>query len=120
MLDDPTVTIWGSGKPTRDFLYVEDAADAYVAAGAHLLGGGDSIECNIGSGYEISIAGLAEIIKGLTRYEGELVFDRRKPDGQMRRCVDSLYAFQSLAWQSKTLLHDGLEATIEWYRENFA
>lgn len=114
------VTVWGTGKPTRDMLYVEDAANAYVAAGAYLLEGNDSIECNIGSGVETSIAELVESIKGLCGYQGAIVFDTSKPDGQMRRKVDSSYAFQALGWQAKTPLNRGLEATIQWYRENVA
>lgn len=116
----PSVEIWGSGKPTRDFLYVEDAAEAYVLAGAHLLRDGDNLECNIGSGHEVGIAYIAAEIQRIIGYTGKLIFDTSKPDGQMRRRVDSSLARKTLHWQSLTDLRNGLKETIGWFRAQVA
>lgn len=112
----PTVEVWGTGKPTRDMLYVEDAADAYVLAGAHLLRGGDNLECNIGSGQEVEIAYIAAEIKRILGYGGELVFNTEKPDGQMRRRVDSSLAQKVLGWMPLVSLYSGLVKTVAWFR----
>ncbi len=111
---EPTVTVWGTGKATRDFLYVEDAVEALVLAAEKY----DRPEpLNLGSGVECSIAQLAETIKAVIGYEGEVVWDATQPDGQPRRVLDSSAAERALGWQARTALTDGLKKTIEWYRE---
>lgn len=110
---DAGIAVWGSGHASRDFLYVEDAARAYMAAG-ELVDTPDPI--NIGSGQEVYIAGLAEKIKALMGFQGDTVFDRSKPDGQKRRCLRIWRAEERLKWKPTTSLDDGLRRTIEWYR----
>lgn len=118
--DDPSVTIWGSGQATRDFLYVEDAAKAYVNAIEYLLNGGCSLECNIGSGQERSIRATAILIADLMEYYGARVFDVGKPSGQMRRCIDAREARRLLDWEPMVGFQAGLSATIEWYHKQVA
>jgi len=107
--------IWGTGKPLREFLFVDDLADAInflldVETEHDLL--------NVGSGEEISIADLAVKIKNLLKFEGELEFDKNMPDGNPRKLLDSSL-INSLGWKSKTSLDEGLETTIEWFDRNF-
>ena len=108
-----SVTLWGSGQPTREFLYVEDAADAVVLA-SELYD--DRAPVNVGSGREISIKDLSELIKRLAGYQGDFVWDAGQPDGQPRRCLDTSRAREGFAWTSTTALEEGLARTIEWYR----
>ena len=107
------VVLWGDGSPTREFLYVEDAADAFVAA-AERYSGPEPL--NIGTGVEISIRELADTIAGLTGFEGEIVWDESMPNGQPRRRLDTSRAEAALGWHARTPLRDGLERTIAWYR----
>ena len=110
----PSVTVWGSGRATREFLYVEDAARALVLAAERL----DSPEpVNVGSGEEISIADLARTIARLVGYQGEILFDPSKPDGQPRRRLDITRARDRMGFEALVSLEQGLERTIEWYRE---
>ena len=111
------VVLWGDGSPTREFLYVEDAADAFVAA-ADRYSGPEPL--NIGTGEEISIRALAETIEELTGFEGEIVWDSAMPNGQPRRRLDTTRATELLSWRAATPLRDGLERTIEWYRARAA
>jgi GDP-L-fucose synthase len=104
--------VWGTGRPTREFLYVEDAAEALVRA-AEVLDTPDPV--NVGSGQEISIADLAKLIADKTGFRGELKFDPNMPDGQPRRCLDVTRAKELLGFVSKTALATGLEKTIAWY-----
>ena len=107
-----TVEVWGSGHATREFLFVEDAADGILAATRRF----DSPEpVNLGSGREISIRELAELIRGLVGFEGELLWDPDKPGGQPRRRLDTRRAEDEFGWRAQTPLEDGLRATIEWY-----
>jgi GDP-L-fucose synthase len=109
---DGEVVLWGTGKPSREFLYVEDAARAIQLATESL----DSPEpVNIGSGQEISIAALAEMIALKTGFTGAIRYDADKPDGQPRRCLDVTRARQLLGFEATTLLSDGLDRTIAWY-----
>jgi len=110
-----TLEVWGTGRATREFLYVEDAAEALVLA-AERLEGSDPV--NVGSGMEISIRELAETIARLCGFEGELVWDATKPDGQPRRSLDVSRAKRLLGWSARTPFAQGLERTIAWYREN--
>lgn len=109
------VVLWGDGSPTREFLYVADAARAIVAASGK-YDGADPV--NIGSGMEISIADLAEKIAGLCGYSGEIVWDESRPNGQPRRCLDTSRASRLLGWEATTSFDSGLKATVEWYRSN--
>lgn len=110
-----TLQVWGTGSPSREFLYVDDAAEAIVLASEKY----DSPEpVNLGSGQEITIKELTEIIKELTGYEGEISWDSTKPDGQPRRCLDTTRALEQFGFKAKTELRTGLKKTIEWYKAN--
>jgi GDP-L-fucose synthase len=110
---EKVLSVWGTGQPTREFLYVEDAAEALVRA-AEVLETPEPV--NIGSGQEISIADLARLIARKTGFTGEIRFDPSMPDGQPRRCLDVTRARQWLGFTAKTSLEEGLEKTIAWYR----
>lgn len=110
---DAEVTVWGTGKATREFLYVEDAARAIRLATERLQ---TPEPINIGSGQEIAIASLAELIARKTGFQGAIRFDASKPDGQPRRCLDVTRAEQLLGFRAATSLEDGLERTIAAYR----
>ncbi len=110
---EPKIVVWGTGRATREFLYVEDAAEAIVLA-AERYDGPEPI--NIGSGEEISIRDLVDLIRELTGYEGDVEWDTSKPDGQPRRRIDTTRAREWLGWEARTPLREGLRRTIEWYR----
>jgi GDP-L-fucose synthase len=110
----PTVTVWGTGQATREFLYVEDAAEGVLLATEH-YNGGEPV--NLGSGMEISIKDLARLIAQLTGFEGEIVWDQSKPDGQPRRRLDTSKAAQWFGFRASTPFEEGLRRTIEWYVE---
>jgi GDP-L-fucose synthase len=106
------LTVWGTGRATREFLYVEDAARAIALAAERL----DTPEpVNIGSGQEIAIADLVELIARKTGFTGEIRFDGDKPDGQPRRCLDVMRAKRLLGFEATTSLAEGLDRTIAWY-----
>jgi GDP-L-fucose synthase len=109
------VLAWGTGRATREFLYVEDAAEAIVLA-AEKYAKPDLV--NLGSGEEISIRDLLEHIRSLVGYEGKLRWDATKPDGQPRRCLDTSRALAEFGWRAKTSLPDGLRETIQWFENN--
>jgi GDP-L-fucose synthase len=109
---DKTLIVWGTGTPTREFLYVEDAARAIVRA-AEVLESSDPI--NIGSGHEISIADLVPLVAEKVGFKGEIRFDPTKPNGQPRRCLDVTRARQLLGWEARVPLAEGLERTVAWY-----
>jgi len=111
----PSLPVWGTGKATREFLYVEDAAEAIVLAAERLT---DSEPVNLGAGMEISIRELSEKIAVLCGFKGELVWDPTKPDGQPRRSLDVSRAKKLLGWSARTPFDEGLKRTIEWYRGN--
>jgi GDP-L-fucose synthase len=110
---EPTVTVWGTGKPTREFLYVEDAARALILA-AEKYEKPDPI--NLGSSFEISIKDLAQTIAEVVGYSGKIVFDSSKPDGQPRRKLDTSKATREFGFTSETTFAQGLAKTIEWYQ----
>ncbi len=112
---DAEVEIWGTGKPTREFLYVEDAADGVVLA-AESLEGSDPV--NLGAGAEISIADLAKLVAGEAGFKGALRFDPTRPDGQPRRCLDTSRAEMLLGWKATTPLREGIARTVAWFREH--
>ena len=110
----PEVVVWGSGKPLREFLYSEDMADACI----HLMEtyeGNDFF--NIGTGKEITIRGLAEMVKEVVGYEGELVFDASKPDGTHRKLLD-VSRLEEAGWKYKIELREGIEKAYKWFVEN--
>jgi GDP-L-fucose synthase len=109
------VVLWGDGSPTREFLYVEDAAEGILAACERY---NESDAINLGSGREIAIADLAHLIGGLMGYQGRFKWDTDKPNGQPRRGLDVSRARDRLGWVAKTSFEDGLRKTISWWREN--
>lgn len=114
---DAGIAVWGSGNASRDFLYVEDAAKAYMLAGEKI---DHPQPINIGSGQEITIAGLVEMVKNAMGFQGDTVFDRSRPDGQPRRSLRIWKAENLLGWRPETQLENGLRKTVEWYRGNHA
>ncbi len=108
----PSVEVWGTGQATREFLYVEDAAEAIVR-GAEKYDAPEPV--NLGSGQEVTVRELVEMIQQMSTYQGSIVWDPTKPDGQPRRSLDTGKARDLLGWQAATTLRQGLERTIEWY-----
>ena len=108
----PEVSIWGTGNATREFLYVEDAADAIVLAAEKYSKPG---LVNLGSGQEISIRDLVELIRSLVGFDGRMCWDATKPDGQPRRCLDWSRALAEFGWKAQTSFRDGLQKTIQWF-----
>jgi GDP-L-fucose synthase len=106
------IVVWGDGTPTRDFLYVEDAAEGIVLAAEKY---DKSEPLNLGSGREVSISELVELIRGLMSFEGTIVWDRSKPNGQPRRCVSIERAKKELGWSPRVSLEEGLRKTIQWF-----
>lgn len=107
------IILWGDGSPTREFLYVEDAAEGILLATEHYNG---NEPFNLGSGLEISIKDLAETIARLTGFSGEIVWDTSKPNGQPRRALDISRAEEYFGFRAKMPFEEGLRRTIEWYR----
>ena len=114
---DDRIVLWGDGSPTREFLYVDDAADG-IAAAAESYDMPDPV--NLGSGAEISIRDLAGKIAELTGFKGEIVWDTSKPNGQPRRMLDTSRAAERFGWRARTPLTDGLRQTVAWYRRSVA
>jgi GDP-L-fucose synthase len=108
------VVLWGDGSPTREFLYVDDAAEAFLLAAE---GYDDPAPVNVGTGAEISIRELAETIGELTGFEGRIVWDTSMPNGQPRRAIDASRAEAAFGFRARTPLREGLEQTIAWYRD---
>ena len=106
------IVLWGDGSPTREFLYVEDCAEA-IALAAEKFDKPEPI--NLGTGCEISIKDLARLISEKVGFKGEIVWDTNKPNGQPRRCLDTSRAQKELGFRAKTKLEDGLDKTIKWY-----
>ena len=110
------IVVWGSGKATREFLYVTDAAKGILLA-AQKYNQSDPI--NLGAGFEISIKDLVLLIARLTGFKGKIVWDHSKPDGQPRRCLDTNKAKHAFGFQATTSFEKGLRATIQWYRRHY-
>ncbi|HEY2382251.1 MAG TPA: GDP-L-fucose synthase [Terriglobia bacterium] len=110
------IILWGTGTPTREFLYVEDAAEAIVLA-AERYNGSDPI--NLGSGTEISIRDLAALIASLCGFNGKIVWDESQPDGQPRRALDVTRAEKRFSFRAQTNFEAGLRRTIDWYRARY-
>lgn len=114
--NDSTVVLWGDGSSTREFLFVNDAAEGIVLA-AETYNGSEPV--NLGSGHEISIKDLAMKISSMVGFGGDIIWDTTKPNGQPRRCLDVSRAKTMFNFTAKTTFDDGLRRTIEWYiREN--
>lgn len=112
---DPEVIVWGTGSPTREFLFVEDCAQAIILAAKKY---NKPEPVNLGSSFEISIAELAHLIGDLVGFKGKIVFDTSKPDGQPRRKIDTTKAEEEFGFKSEVTFKDGLKKTIEWYKKN--
>ncbi len=113
--DEPRVVLWGDGSPSREFLYVDDAARAILMAAEHYNGHEPG---NIGTGEEITIQNLAHLIADEVGYKGELVWDTGKPNGQPRRCLDTTRAKQLFGFEAAMTLRAGLRTTIGWFQAN--
>ncbi len=112
--NETQVVLWGDGSPTREFLYAGDAAQGILLAAEKYQ---DSQPVNLGSGQEISIKQLAELIARLTGFKGQLVWDTSKPNGQPRRALDTSKAEQYFGFRAQVSFEEGLRQTIEWYRQ---
>ncbi|GMR24697.1 MAG: GDP-L-fucose synthase [Acidobacteriota bacterium] len=115
--DDSEIVCWGDGSATREFLYVVDCAEGIVIATEKYDSEGP---VNIGAGFEISIRDLAELIVEQTGFEGTLVWDETKPNGQPRRCLDTSRAYERFGFRASTDFTSALQRTIDWYREHRA
>ena len=109
---DRSITLWGTGKALREFLHVDDLADALIVLMAEY---NDSEPVNIGSGQEVTISELAHMVAEVVGYCGEIKFDASKPDGPPRKLLDSA-RLTALGWRAKISLYDGLRSTFDWYR----
>jgi GDP-L-fucose synthase len=109
------IKVWGDGSPTREFLYVEDAAEGILLAAEEY---DDSGPVNLGSGYEISIKDLVTLIARMTGFEGKLVWDTSKPNGQPRRGLDVNRAREFFGFEAKIPFEEGIRSTVQWYLEN--
>jgi nucleoside-diphosphate-sugar epimerase len=112
---DATVELWGDGTPTREFLYVEDAAEGIIQA-AESYSASEAV--NLGSGREIAIRDLAEMIRHEVGFRGEIMWNTEKPNGQPRRCLDVSRARERFGWTARTDFKQGLVRTIRWYRKH--
>ncbi len=106
------IVVWGTGQASREFLYAEDAAEGIVLA-SERYDGADPV--NLGSGKEIRIRELVEVIARLTDFKGKIIWDETKPDGQPRRCLDTAKAQQFFSFRAKTPLEEGLKSTVQWF-----
>lgn len=112
---DPEIVVWGDGSPTREFIYVSDAAEGIALAAERY---NESEPVNIGSGFEISIKDLVEKIARMTGFSGGVVWDTTKPNGQPRRALDVSRAREKFGFRAQTDFEEGLKMTIDWYREH--
>ncbi|MBP7652794.1 GDP-mannose 4,6-dehydratase, partial [Candidatus Dependentiae bacterium] len=112
--NEDKVIVWGDGSASREFLYVEDAAEAIILS-ANLYNNSEPV--NIGVGREISIKKLVETVKELIDYRGKIVWDKTKPNGQPRRCLDVRKAKEYFGFEAQTDFEEGLKKTIEWYKK---
>ncbi|MEK9149303.1 MAG: GDP-L-fucose synthase [Candidatus Desantisbacteria bacterium] len=112
---DKEIVVWGTGLPTREFFYVEDCAEGILLATEHY---NKSEPVNLGSGMEISIKDLVDLIVKLTEFSGKIIWDTTKPDGQPRRRLDVSKAEAEFSFKAKTDFEEGLKRTIEWYKKD--
>jgi GDP-L-fucose synthase len=115
--NDAVMTCWGTGAASREFLYVDDAAEGIIRA-AEVMDAPEPI--NLGSGREVQIRELVEVIAGMCGYKGRIEWDTKKPDGQPRRCLDTSLAKKLLGWSAKVSLEEGMQRTIDWWRSTGA
>lgn len=111
-LQPPTITVWGTGNPTREFLYIEDAAEGILLA-AERYNKSDPV--NLGAGFEISTKNLVSLIVKLTDFKGKIIWDASRPDGQPRRRLDTSKAEKEFGFKAQISLEEGLKRTIQWY-----
>ena len=111
------IVLWGDGTPTREFLYVDDCVDG-LALAAERWDGPEPV--NLGTGQEIAIGALAELVADVTGFEGRITWDTSMPNGQPRRSLDASRASELFGWEARTPLREGLERTVEWYRSRYA
>lgn len=111
-----SITVWGTGNPTREFLYIEDAAEGILLAAEHFNA---SEPVNLGSGHEISIRDLVSLVVKLTGHSGQVLWDIAKPDGQPRRLLSIQKAKDLFGFTAAMPLREGLSRTIDWYRSNY-
>ena len=109
---DKSITVWGTGKATREFLYVDDAARGILLAAQKY---DKSEPVNLGAGFEISIKDLVALIVKLTGFKGQIIWDKTKPDGQPRRCLDVRRAYKEFQFKARVGFEQGLKKTIQWY-----
>ncbi|HVP69660.1 MAG TPA: GDP-L-fucose synthase [Anaeromyxobacteraceae bacterium] len=114
---DRQVVVWGDGSPSREFLHARDAAEAIVAAAERY---GKSEPVNLGAGFEIRIRDLVPLVARLCRFEGEVVWDAAKPNGQPRRMLDTSRALREFGWKARVPFEEGLAETVSWYERNRA
>jgi GDP-L-fucose synthase len=114
---EPVIEVWGTGAASREFIYVEDAAEGIVLAAEHY---DDPEPVNLGTGEETTIRELVDWIVRLTGFSGEVVWDATKPDGQPRRCLDVQRAYERFGFRARTTFEEGLRRTIAWYEEHGA
>ena len=111
------ISCWGTGSATRQFLFVQDAAEAIVRA-AEMIDAPEPI--NLGGGEEISISSLVQIVAKVCDFDGSILWDASQPDGQPRRSIDITRAKDRLAWQPEVSFSEGLQRTVDWYRRTLA
>jgi len=107
------IVVWGTGKPTREFIYVEDAAEGILLAADRY---NKPEPVNIGAGFEVKIKDLVNLIVQLTGFKGKVVWDKTKPDGQPRRMLDTSRAREEFGFKARATFKDGLEKTVDWYK----
>lgn len=112
---DESIECWGTGAASREFLYVDDAAEGVVRAAERME---EPVPINLGTGSEITIRELVALVAAACGFRGSIRWDSSKPDGQPRRCVDASRAEQRLGWRARKPLAEGLRETVEWYRSN--
>ncbi len=112
--NDHEIVVWGTGKATREFLYVEDAAEGIVLATEKY---NKSAPVNLGAGFEISIKDLVTLIVKLTGFKGKIKWDISQPDGQPRRCLDTTKAYSEFGFKARVNFEEGLKKTIDWYKK---
>ncbi len=110
-----SIEVWGTGSASREFLYVEDCAEGILLAAEHYS---KSEPVNLGSGMEIEIRELVPLIADLMGFQGEIIWDPTKPDGQPRRCLDTSRASREFGFEAKVSFKEGLKLTVDWYNEN--
>ncbi len=113
--EEQSVTVWGTGKASREFLFVEDAAEGIISATERY---DKAAPVNLGSGKEITINDLVNLVAKLTKFRGQIIWDKSKPDGQPRRRLDVTRAKAEFGFEAKTDLASGLKKTIEWFKNN--